>query len=112
MNFDHLLAQIDEAEEKFTAACEPLAFKDKARSREDLFRYQMAADYSDCWMEVKSSQGNLFGGVQQFLHLPGRRRGFPVQYAHLEQGLDANARGHLGAKAEVEVPLLRHALPP
>ena len=43
-----------------------MAYKDKARSREDLFRYQMAADYSDGWMEVKSSQGNLFGGFSSF----------------------------------------------
>ena len=61
-----LLEQVDAAEDKFVAACEPLAFADRAKTREELFRYQMAADYSDGWVEVKSGSGKLLGGFSSF----------------------------------------------
>jgi hypothetical protein len=60
------LEKINDAEDEFTAACEPLAFRDRARCREELFRFQMAADYSDGWVEVKSSSGRLLGGFSSF----------------------------------------------
>jgi hypothetical protein len=59
---DVLLQKIDEAEDKFVAANEPLAYADRATSRVELFRYQIAADYSDSWVEVKNSAGTLIGG--------------------------------------------------
>jgi hypothetical protein len=63
---ESLLEQVNAAEDAFVAACEPLAFKDRAKDREELFRYQMAADYSDGWVEVKSGSGKLLGGFSSF----------------------------------------------
>jgi hypothetical protein len=61
-----LLEKIDDAEDSFVAACQPLAFSDRAKSRDELFRWQMAADYADGWTEVKSSSGRLIGGFSAF----------------------------------------------
>jgi hypothetical protein len=61
-----LLEKIDDAENSFVAACQPLAFADRAKSRDELFRWQMEADYADGWTEVKSSSGRLIGGFSAF----------------------------------------------
>jgi hypothetical protein len=63
-NIERLLEQIDEAEDAFLAASE--AFVDRAKDREELFRYRMAADCSDGWVEVKLSRGKLLGGFSSF----------------------------------------------
>jgi len=63
---DVLLQKIDEAEDKFVAANEPLGYADRARTRVELFRFQMAADYSDSWTEVKNGAGTLIGGFSAF----------------------------------------------
>jgi hypothetical protein len=63
---EKILGEIDEAEDAFCNACEPLAFQDRSRTREELFRYRMAADYSDGWVEVKAADGRLLGGFSSF----------------------------------------------
>ena len=65
-NTKRLVMEIDEAEKNFMSLCEPLAFGDKARNRKELFRFMSAADYSDGWMEVKTSKGRLVGGFSSF----------------------------------------------
>ena len=63
---DELLQKIDEAEDKFEALNEPLGYANRARSRVELFRFQMAADYADSWTEVKNGAGTLIGGFSAF----------------------------------------------
>jgi hypothetical protein len=63
---EKLLEAIDAAEEAFVKHCEPIGFSDRAKSREDLFRWQMAADYADGWVEVRSSSGRMLGGFSSF----------------------------------------------
>ncbi|MFM7988700.1 MAG: hypothetical protein ACKPKO_56245, partial [Candidatus Fonsibacter sp.] len=44
----------------------PTAFADKSRNLEEQFRWQMAADYSDCWTEIRDNKGKLIGGFSSF----------------------------------------------
>ena len=61
-----LLEQVDAAEDLWKQSCEPLGYADGAKSKEELFRWQMAADYDDSWSEVRSSSGKLLGGSSAF----------------------------------------------
>jgi hypothetical protein len=61
-----ILGKIDAIEEGIRVASLPLAFAKKARSEEELFRFQMAADYADAWCEIKASDGRLLGGFSAF----------------------------------------------
>jgi hypothetical protein len=61
-----MLQELTRLEDVIWEQSQPLAFvKDAAgvpRSREEVFRFQMAADYGDCWVETTASDGGLLGG--------------------------------------------------
>ena len=60
------VVKIDAAEDAFTELCLPLGFADRAKTREELFRWQMSADYADGWFEIRSASGQLLGGFSAF----------------------------------------------
>ena len=51
--------EINDAEDAIDKHCDPIAFADRAKDTEELFRYQMAADYADRWPEVKCGSGRV-----------------------------------------------------
>ena len=61
-----LLEKIEAIEAGIRVASLPLAFAKIAKSEEELFRFQMAADYSDAWTEINSTSGRLLGGFSAF----------------------------------------------
>jgi hypothetical protein len=56
------LREIDNVKLKFRENDQPPGYADVAKSKEALFRFQMAADYSDCWAQICDSAGKLLGG--------------------------------------------------
>jgi hypothetical protein len=60
-----MLQKLTELEDQIAEKMEPLAFKvvnGVTQTREQQFRWQMAADYGDCWVETQNTNGTLLGG--------------------------------------------------
>ena len=57
-----MLKELTRLEDLIWVQSEPLAFQQPGRSREEVFRFQMAADYGDCWVETTATDGSLLGG--------------------------------------------------
>jgi hypothetical protein len=64
-DIEHMLQELTRLEDEIAEKMEPLAFKvvgGVTQTREQQFRWQMAADYGDCWVETTNTDGSLLGG--------------------------------------------------
>ena len=63
---EEMINQIELLDEQIMDKSMPLAFADKSKDLEEQFRWQMAADYSDAWTEIRDNKGKLIGGFSAF----------------------------------------------